>query len=347
MFMILIHHFAYHGTFNGQQFDMHRASVQVVYNYLLIIGKAGVVAFVLIGAYFLSDKKFNFNRPVNLMIQTIFYSFVIYYVVITWFPNYIKPIKNVDMWLPFPLPSNYWFVISYIVMLFLMPILNMILNNFTQQKLLLIISFLFLIWNVFAIIGNIFPGKIDNINFTNYTESNYFCELYLIAGYIRRYNPNWSNSLFITGISFIISAILPILLIISLNNKNMYNVLTQNMAVLNNPFSLFMGVTLFVMFKNINIGRISIINYIANSMFGVYLIHDNSFVRIILWKHLINSQQYIQNWQSYLLMGLYYSFLVFIICILIDCLKRIIFNKALNYVSDKLSYRFNKLTKII
>ena len=62
MFMILIHHFAYHGTFNGQQFDMHRASVQVVYNYLLIIGKAGVVAFVLIGAYFLSDKKFNFNR---------------------------------------------------------------------------------------------------------------------------------------------------------------------------------------------------------------------------------------------------------------------------------------------
>lgn len=73
------------------------------------------------------------------------------------------------------------------------------------------------------------------------------------------------------------------------------------------------------------------INYIAGSMFGVYLIHEDSFVRPIIWNQLISSKLYIHSGLEYLTAGLIFSLLVFIICIIIDIVcRRIIFSKVIN-----------------
>ena len=79
-------------------------------------------------------------------------------------------------------------------------------------------------------------------------------------------------------------------------------------------------------------------------MFGVYLIHDNTFVRIILWNYLINSSDFLKNGMYYFLMGIYYSTLIFIICVFIDTIKRLLFNSYLNKLSEFISLKLRKIT---
>ncbi len=79
-------------------------------------------------------------------------------------------------------------------------------------------------------------------------------------------------------------------------------------------------------------------------MFGVYLIHEDSFVRPIIWDQLISSKLYVHSGLEYLMAGLFFSLLVFIVCIIIDIVcRRLIFSKLIN----KLTNYINELIKTL
>ncbi len=60
MFTIVIHHYAYHSTFKWWTYNIQYLSALKVNLFLHFFGKLVVDIFVIIGVYFLCEKKVNF-----------------------------------------------------------------------------------------------------------------------------------------------------------------------------------------------------------------------------------------------------------------------------------------------
>lgn len=338
MFLIVIHHYAIHGSAAwAQHFQSSIAATEGIYLFLLLIGKAAVVAFVLIGAYFLSEKEFKLWRIINLCITTFIYSWIIFLFLKLCkfeFPS----LSSYNLWFPLPIPSNYWFVIAYVYMLLLMPFMNLILQKCSKQQIILIIGLLCILWCILQFIPD---NKPDNSNYDFFSTNNYFLLIYLIGGYIRKYNSRRSLAYSSLCLMISILAVIGIIIMVMHRNESIYyDRLWRIFAVINDPFGLLIGVTLFMTFKDMTIKTNGVINYISKSMFGVYLIHDNSYVRDILWHNVINTTFLSHHPLEYIFFGLVISICIFSICIFIDIIKRVVIDPLIIKRFQELTNRF-------
>lgn len=334
MFFIVIHHYAFYGNFDRTNYiGSHIGSLRV--NLLLLFfGKVAVDIFVLIGAYFLSKKAFNFKRPVSLGITTITYSLLIFSILKIFFPTLIWNNENwFQALLPFPSPTSYWFVDSYLFMLLMMPILNLCLNNFSLMKIKYMISMLFILWSIFPTFTALFNYKSDfSAENFGYSSGTFFLLIYLIGGYLRKVKKKT------TIIKELISLIFLILIAIGYvtvftSIKNLFY-LTSIMAYLFNPIALLLAINIFKCFSELKFHS-KIINYLSGSMFGVYLLHENSFIRPFIWQKLFKSSYLSIFPVKYLLHGIEVSLIIFVICIVIDILvRRLLFHKYINKLTD-------------
>lgn len=337
MFFIVMHHYAIHGSAPwANHFHSNIAMTESIYLLFLSIGKAAVVAFVLIGAYFLSEKEFKLWRIVNLCINTFVYSWLIFILLKVCNVKLPALVSGYNLWFPIPIPSNYWFVISYVYMLLLMPFLNLILSHCSKRQILLLLSMLFVFWCILQFLPN---NKPDNIDYDFFSTNNYFLFIYLIGGYIRKYYKNGSQAR--TLIYLIMS--LAITFIVGFLIVRYYGIYYDRLwcisAVINDPFGIMIGVSLFLTFKNMKIKTNLVINYISKSMFGVYLIHDNSYIREFLWGKLINTMPLASNSVKYLLYGFTISICVFVVCICIDVIKRLTIDPLILREGQRLTSR--------
>lgn len=346
MFAIVMHHYAVKSTLNWDPYYQKYSGALKVNVFLHYFGKLGVVIFVMIGAYFLCEKKFNFKRPINLMVVTAFYSFLIYFILKLWFPQGIWGNDSlIRVLLPFPLPSGYWFVNAYIVMLFAMPFLNIIINNLSRQKLLLLITGLVILWSFLPIGIQIFNSKPDtSVTDFGYTSVTYFFLIYFVSAYIRKYSGKLLDSKKITALCSIICLVLAILLSMMAVNQKIFNGMVA-IFDLNSPLALINGVFIFSFFKNIHFEN-KIINYVAGSMFGVYLFHENSFMRPIIWQRTFSSILYANSWFKYLAFGLLSSLIVFVCATILDILlRRVVFSKVIKKIENYLVKLLSRLVK--
>lgn len=111
---------------------------------------------------------------------------------------------------------------------------------------------------------------------------------------------------------------------------------------MNSPIIVAISVLMFMLFKAIDIGYIGFINKVAATTFGIYLIHDNPFVRPFLWQTLFqNPERSGSEWL--ILYGIGEVAAVFIVCSLIDWLRITCFEKRLfayaNPVLDRMEAR--------
>lgn len=307
------------------------------------VGKAAVVAFVLIGAFFLSEKQFKLSRVVKLCITTFIYSWLVYLGLMLYDPKLVSAEKISDIWLPIPLPSNYWFVIGYVYMLLLMPFMNLILRRCSQRQLKIILGLLFIFWCVMQFMPN---NKLDNANYNFFDTDNYFVFIYLIGGYIRKYNTQGSFMLSILSLIGMLLLTFMVVFIIITFYTNYYDEMWIIMANNNTPVSILIGVPLFLTFKNLHIGHSLIINYISKSMFGVYLIHDNSFMRPFLWQQLVHTAPYAKQAGQYLQYGIITSVVIFCACIVVDVLKRLIIDSVIMKPISQLTKQFVSWTSM-
>ena len=81
-------------------------------------------------------------------------------------------------------------------------------------------------------------------------------------------------------------------------------------------FCLLIGLSLFEIFRRINMKNLKAINYISSSTFMIYLLHDNDFIRNI-WKETNWIEICSNNYSKFI--GLYFIWLaaIFVIGILI------------------------------
>lgn len=90
-------------------------------------GKFGTIVFVIIGCFFLCDKKWSYRGIIRIIGQVVFFSLICNFVSMFIFKQQLSVYDFVHGF-------SYWFPISYIVMLLFIPILNQFLQIQISDK---------------------------------------------------------------------------------------------------------------------------------------------------------------------------------------------------------------------
>ncbi len=310
MFMVIILHFLYHGhVLENLKFEIS------IYNFLIIFLETfSIVAvniYILISAYYLSQKNVELTKIKKIYLKTFIISIIIG-IILLLLKQIEFNLKNIiTICLPFTM-QLYWFVNAYLILLFLSPYINMIIDRFNQNELKKILITLLVINSIIPFIS------MNTVLLTTGNSVFWFINLYLIAGYIKKYNISLSLK---KNIFFY----LLILLLMSCFNliiyKNFGLLLMLRFLNYNNIWVLILSVLVFLLFINSkqkysrNLEKF--IMFFSKSTFAVYLISDNKFVREILWKNLIDTLKYNNNIYMiiYIILN---SILIFLACVICD-----------------------------
>nr|WP_293423012.1 acyltransferase [Prevotella sp.] len=328
MLMIVVWHFYFHGIMHGLSGKTIYADGTAlgIFNYVLstylsVLCSVCVNGYVLISGYFLVNKTFKLERVIKLWMQTFFYALIITVVVHFIFPE-MAGIKDILKTFTPIRSREYWFVTIYMGMMLLSPFLAQAAHALTQPQykiLLLVLGILNITFFFNLPYGDIYGGGMSLL---------WFIFLFLVAGYIRLYDVHlgkekyghyfWYISFFIFGF-VVFRAILS-----ALHHHEGLGYSSSSY----NGFSFFLTIALFMYFKNHTFGDAVLVRFlvkIAPYTFGVYLIHDNNFIRTILWYKNINFDNYLGS--IYLLpIMLVVSICIFVICIFIDFFRDQLFH---------------------
>ena len=159
--------------------------------------------------------------------------------------------------------------------------------------------------------------------------------LYAISGYIKLYglNPKIKNNQYV--IIFAVVSILTYLSGIAITVAGVkFKSVASHFTYFYNQEKinvLIICVSLFMIFINLKMNYHKWINIIASASFGVYLIHDDNFLRTFIWKDLFNVS----------------SFEGSAVCTAIDLIRQKVVEKPYLIIVDKLSQPVcNKVKKV-
>ncbi len=324
MFMIILWHTIIHSGIIGNSVGV----LNVVLNFILCVCIVHVNSFLLLTGYFQYDLNFSRVKFLKLFCLQWFYRYFIIVILVMFGLVTVSKFTFFMEILPIGSADNYWFVNNYLVLYLLSPFINRLIKNLDlkEYRKLLIISFV-----LFSLISYFF-----DYNILEKQNIVHFIFLYLLGAYLHKYNIKskykkiTDNNLFMF-IIFVVMAILNWGLILFSNyfiNSNnelisfiSHNVLYKRYEYIS-PFIIIQTLAFFFMFKNLKI-KSKIINYCASLTFGIYLIHDNSYIRLIIYKVFINPNSLFTSCGA-LKIVFEASILVFLICMFIELLRKII-----------------------
>lgn len=306
MLLIVTHHYSIHGDWNmNTSLNFNKLFVQ----FLSIGGKLGVNLFVMITGFFMVRSTIKFNSLLKLVTQTWFYSLLIFSL-----NQYFQLIPiDITIILKSFLPvlfNSYWFITSFVVLFLLIPYINIFIKNLNQKE------------HLFFLITIILLNVINPINL-GFGSIDWFIFLYVLGGYIQMYPKLFAKSGLVNLTIFFISYFGIFVTIIILDYLNFANPLFFISE--NSPFIIICSVSLFSYFKNVTIKNSSVINTMASTVFGIYLIHDNIILRSFIWDKVFKNREYLNS--EYLILHAITAVLItFFLSMLIDILRNKLFN---------------------
>ena len=310
--MIIAHHFSVHGGF-----DFPITSItfnRLWYQFILMGGSLGNNIFVLISGYFLvKSKGLNYIRLINLWLRMIFYS-VIIYAVFAYFGSVHIELKAL---IKVVSGFNLWFADIYIIMYLLHPYINILINAMSCGDYRKFLTSIFIYWSIIPMFtGGSFGGN----------ALIHFVCLYSLAGYVRLWCDDYGSKKFILiGACFIALNYISIIVfdIIGLQ-VNLFARNATYMTGMMRPLTICATLCLLIGFKHLNIKHSKIINTLAAATFGVYLIHDNGFIRPFLWHEVFRNASY-QNSPYLIPYSIAVIVIVYVSCTVIEILRSKIF----------------------
>lgn len=262
------------------------------------MGRISVNIFVIISAWFLCKYNFKLERITNTWLSTIFYTVPIA-ITFVYFGKADLVYLITNMFSVFFQPL--WFITTYVFLLFLTPLLNLILSKYEKRKCRNMIIFL----SVLFVLPMTFLPRVRG---AFYSEVGWFCVLYLITGYLRIYQPlKIVNNKKICLLVFIISYLFIIswyILYYDVPYKFLSNYLEfagiTYASFLNFTSSLpsfFASFSFFFLFKNMNITKLNnVINYISKTSLDVYILLSlKGPSDLIFWVDIFDLDVYINS----------------------------------------------------
>lgn len=289
----------------------------------------GVNVYVLIGAYFLTSKKFRLTRIVSLWCEVFFYSVLIAAIgLLTGIadPEQYFNLFNIQFFLLPGINQHYWFASAYIVMLFFSPLLNKAIDTLTKRQYETVMLCLL---GLFCLVTTLSPYELPIDDSGN--SFVWFLVLYLIAGYIKKYGIKGMEDralfLFLAFVGLEYVAILATGLFVKAYPA--FEHAKTTVLHYNYAFVFLASLSLFLFVKKHPVKRNPFVNFItriAPYTFGVYLIHEHLMLRYTWPKWLHTEGQYGFYRPLHLILSV---LLVFSVCVLIDLLRSLLF-KALD-----------------
>lgn len=345
MLMIVFSHYASHGSL------YQSTDITFVFNKILIdsmfLGNLGVAIFMTITGYFMSKVKFNINRIINLWMQTLFYSIIIFIVFCIIDRNNFSIGGAINSFLPV-VRSNYWFVTAYIILCCFMPFLNKLFEVINRKQFLVLISLLVIIY--------FFLPTFIKFDFSRYAgRVTQFVAFYCLGAYIRYYPNNvFSNNkvsvgiVSLTGLGMLSTVILFDILSTRMEafvGKNEYFYATFSVV------QLFLALSMFTLALNLKAKYNNFVNAVGGCTFGVYLIHDNNYMREYLWGNIFDNSKYAES--NYLIVHFILSvIIVYVACTVIEyirkyVLEKYVFKNRINRINSCADSMYGKLLSLI
>ncbi len=292
--------------------------------------------------YCLYKESFNRYKIISTWMIVFFYSVIItlLFKIIPFFDRFYT-VRFIDFVKAFiPISSyQYWYFTAYVLLFLFAPLLNSAIQNVSNQILLQIFIFIFLFVSV---ISSIFPQDLFNIN-KGYS-SLWLINLYLIGAFIKKID----NKEYLPKNILLFSLFICLfyILVVFSNKNTLINRFQKQILMYNNPLCFIASLYFFKIFKDINITNAQInkgINIIGASSFSVYLIHAHP----LIFRYIISGN--CKNISLYLLLP--FSLFIFLLCIVIDLLRKKCFNflkisKLSIFIQEFLESCMSKFSKI-
>lgn len=218
--------------------------------------------------------------------------------------------------------SVYWFITAYLIFYLITPLLNNVLKNIRKNYIRRIIIFSIIIYSIFS---HLMGGEIF------YSSVIWFCILYIIVYYIKKYvDVNLISNISLKWICvltyfFIFLSILSFDFlgisqnIASFRKYSIYFISENSLLVLCFSISFFLIFFKGKSYKN------KIINYLAKGTLGIYLVHENIFMRPYLYNNILNTHKYLNKTFIYFLLYSIISIIfIFLLGLCIDNILNIL-----------------------
>lgn len=226
-----------------------------------------------------------------------------------------------------------WYIIAYLLFYLLVPYINPLLRQLSKKEYTRLLVILLFCWSVVPTFTRLDTAwEFSNVDF--------FFVMYAIGGYYRlhifgkkTYHNGWNA---LVGIGCFVAAISSVLVI------NHVGVTLQNSSILAHgqyfiPLYSILGVVWavawFAFFANIRFYS-KMVSYIAGSVFGIYMIHENDFLRPVLWTIWSPNAEYVNDPYLHFLGKVV---LVFFGCLLVDIVRRLLFGRFEKWLLRSLS----------
>lgn len=355
--LIIAHHYAVHGGYPavGWQGIIGTHAVLFIQE-LSMFGRAACSIFALISGYFLihadvSNHRRHYRKMLPLVIEMFFYS-VLLWLVMAW--RGVAPFTfRAGLRALLPVLTGNWYVVYYLVIFALLPFLNPYLQSLSRKQYTGLLGILYLIWSVIPTVTH-FPTALKIAVFADnwwYGNLDFFVILYLTGAYIGRFlqeqrsaeqQRQYPNSL--NALVMAVSIAVMVLSVwgfdaagIALRSSNLVQNANYLMAYNSVPAVCF-AVSAFLFFRRLHF-KSRLINKMAGSVLGIYLIHDNEYVRDFIWTIWLPNRDYLQKPYMHAAMKI---LVVFGACLLIDLIQRATIGRLVKHLMRKLSDRDQK-----
>lgn len=319
--MIIISHYTAHN--NVVNYTLPLGFNRFILEFSLL-GNIGVVVFILISGYFMiNQKKIKLKKLIRLVFQTFFYSCFIYVLFVILKYNTFNITDFIKACLPITF-KEYWFATAYILLYLFSPFINIFLNNLSKEKYIMFIVLEIALFSILPIVtNNDFYGN----------ELIQFVMFYSIGGYIRLHisEQNAKSKKINLYLLFLSIAFLTFSIIIFDVLGIKYDIFLNKSSYFfqrNSPIILMLAVSLFNTFAFAKPKYNKVINELSSLTFGVYMIHDNKYIRMIIWSKIFKISNYVNCW--YMIFHLIGCVtLIYIVCSVIEGIRKNIIEKNL------------------
>lgn len=322
----------------------------IVFEIIMFLTRVHVCSFMLLTGYFQSNSKFKLKKLIMMFLQVFFYLILFFLIALKM--GLVSDLHLIDI-IKLVLPSSiseYWFVSAYVITYIFSDYINKFINRITRKEHKNIIILGFVVLCILPYLSGLRFLNNDGFNFFH------FIYLYIIGAYLRRFplkktyhfrrmNKNlYIMFMFLLFISMFMLNYFIILFSSRIRGANsIFTYISNNILVVkycySNPFTVIQSIAYFEIFNCIRIKN-RLISYISKNVLGVYLFHENFYVKKVLYKYLKIDT------------GMYYSYkkfvyfivaiiVIFVIGITIEIIRRFI-EKSVIMLIKRIKKNYNK-----
>ena len=315
--LIIAHHYVFHGdipALSAETWCAGRVFLQVI----MLYGKTACNVFAILTGYYMSVSacRDHYKKWTAYYMQVLFYSlgclFAMYILA------GVKSGARQLLHAAFPLVYGNWYALYFLVLYLFIPFINRLLRDLSDRELAGLMMLSIVLWSA---VPTVFRFRPD------YGNLVFFLTMYILGAWLRRNESRFlSVPAYVPGITALVCVLIiaaPTLLLDTLRYG-----FGEDIAFLRNDEGYFATINslpavvcaaatvLWFQRKRFSSGPV---NILARTVFGIYLIHDNEFVRPWLWNGIWPNAE---HWTTPWLHAPAKIFAVFAACAAIELIRQ-------------------------